>query len=281
MRNRVIAIAIIGMFLLVSRAFAQPSMMSYQGELLKDGVPWNADADFKFAILDGATTLWSNDGSSGEPTQSVTLAVSNGVFSVLLGASPMVALTSAKLMGATAPALRVWVDTGGGFEQLSDQPLASTAYALVAANGAPTSGVYSVSSFEFFPSRDTDAYVHATGFAGAYGVGFTALSAVVHLPDGATVTSFTAYYDDASASDDIRILLRPIGLAGPTGIGSMAEVQSSGTPGESSGTDTSILNATIDNSTHAYFITAVPAVGGAWDGSDLSVYGAKIEYELK
>ena len=54
------------------------------------GTPYTGTGYFKFALVNGAgdTSFWSNDGTStggGEPTASVALPVSNGLFSVLLG----------------------------------------------------------------------------------------------------------------------------------------------------------------------------------------------------
>lgn len=113
-----------------------PELVSYQGQLLVDGQPFTGDADFKFALLCGATSAWSNDGSSAngsEPTAAVTLSVEAGLFSVRLGdaALGMVALEADLVDACATPQLRVWVDSGAGFEQLSDQPLASSPFALV------------------------------------------------------------------------------------------------------------------------------------------------------
>jgi hypothetical protein len=118
-------------------AQAQPDLVSYQGELVSGGTPFNGTADFKFVIINslgGATiTLWSNDGTSsggGQPTNSVSLDVIDGIFGVLLGRAPMVPLTADALGASDMARLRIWVDTGSGFEQLPDQPLASAPYAL-------------------------------------------------------------------------------------------------------------------------------------------------------
>lgn len=123
---------------------AQPAATSYQGELRKDGAPYNGGASFKFAIVGngGTVTLWSNDGSSnggGEPNTAVNVAVVRGLFSVCLGCTPMVPLNASEINQSTDVALRVWVDTGTGFERLSDQPLASSPFSLASntANGAP------------------------------------------------------------------------------------------------------------------------------------------------
>lgn len=113
---------------------AQPSSISYQGELIKNGAPYTGSATFKFVLVgQGGISLWSSDGSStngSEPSASSTLDVSQGLFSVRLGETPMVPITADALQAATSVGLRVWVNTGQGFELLPDQPLASSPFAL-------------------------------------------------------------------------------------------------------------------------------------------------------
>ncbi len=113
---------------------AQPSEVSYQGELKKEGLPWTGTAQMKFVLVDGAgESIWSNDGSSvsgDEPTAHVDVDATNGIFAIRLGASPMEPISGAALKGVTQVALRVWVNTGDGFEQLTDQPISSGAFSL-------------------------------------------------------------------------------------------------------------------------------------------------------
>ena len=45
-------------------AFAQPTSVSFQGQLLAAGAPFSGLAQLKFAIVSGGATLWSNDGTS-------------------------------------------------------------------------------------------------------------------------------------------------------------------------------------------------------------------------
>ncbi len=69
-----------------------PTVVSYQGEVLVDGQPYNGTGYFKFAVVNtpGAYTYWSNDGTStggSEPTSAEALSVEDGLFAVLLGNS--------------------------------------------------------------------------------------------------------------------------------------------------------------------------------------------------
>jgi len=131
--------ALIGVLVLVvapGLLLAQPSSVSYQGQLEKDGSPHNGQADLKFVIVDGVASLWSNDGTSTngqQPTGFVTLDVDQGLFQVLLGGGGMHPLTANLLESAVNPQLRIWVRApagAGGFEQLTDQAIASVPFSL-------------------------------------------------------------------------------------------------------------------------------------------------------
>ncbi|MCH8147114.1 MAG: hypothetical protein IH987_03860, partial [Planctomycetes bacterium] len=122
---------------------AQPTTVSYQARLLKNDVPFSGTADLSFAIIDAGQTLWSNDGTSSggsQPASSVAVFVVDGIFSLPLGGPPMDPLEAGLVNQSGQPALRVWVNTGGGFEQLApDQKISSSIFSLASesANGAP------------------------------------------------------------------------------------------------------------------------------------------------
>jgi hypothetical protein len=117
-----------------------PGMVSYQGQVSVDGHPFSGTGYFKFAIIDpvGATSYWSNDGTStagGQPTHAETLPVANGLFNVLLGDAGlgMPPLTP-DVFSAPNRMLRVWFSQNGStFTLLApDSPIASVPYALQA-----------------------------------------------------------------------------------------------------------------------------------------------------
>ncbi len=150
-RGHVLVIGSLAVLLLAGAAAAQPSLVSYQGQLDVSGAPFTGNAQFKFAIMCGTGSAWSNDGTStngSQPTAAVTLAVAQGVFSVLLGdpALSMIPLTGDLLNSCSSPDLRVWVNTGAGFEQLADQPLASSPFALKSSYADGAIGQFKVSN---------------------------------------------------------------------------------------------------------------------------------------
>lgn len=126
-------------------ANAQPTQVSYQGQLYSSGSPFTGTAQMRFVLLSGGTVLWSHDGTSatGEmPDTAVPVTVDQGIFSVFLGGSGMQPLTANLLFNASTATLRIWVDTGGGIEQLSDQALGSSAFALHAESSERSFGTF-------------------------------------------------------------------------------------------------------------------------------------------
>jgi hypothetical protein len=124
-------------------------LVSYQGQVLVDSTPYTGSGSFKFAVVNlaGDTSYWSNDGTSGglelEPTASVALPVSNGLFNVLLGDTTLGGMThalEASDFSGTDRALRVWFSSGSGFTLLSpDRRIAAAPYALQAQQAATAS----------------------------------------------------------------------------------------------------------------------------------------------
>jgi|GEM_PF-2937823 len=123
-----------------STVLAQPSHpVGFQTEVRVNGVKFNGTANFKFAIIDGTSNavLWSNAPMlAGQPSSQVALTVSDGVVSASLGSPPQTALNTSVFDGFSVAAphrLRVWVSTGGAYEQLADQPITAAAIGLKSA----------------------------------------------------------------------------------------------------------------------------------------------------
>lgn len=127
-----------------------PTVVSYSGQVAVDGVPFHGTGYFKFAIVDaaGATSYWSNDGSSiagSQPTTAVELAVDNGQLDVLLGDTALSHMTQPldpAVFEGTERYLRLWFSADGvNYEQLSpDRRIASVPYALQAGNADTLDG---------------------------------------------------------------------------------------------------------------------------------------------
>jgi hypothetical protein len=128
----------------------------------------------------------------------------------------------------------------------------------------------------FVPGSNVD-YVNNHEEGGAYvnAAGEHALVAAVHLPQGAVVTQFEAFFYDDSSSD-MTVSLRGQSLGGPDHV-AMAEVSSSDRWGYDSQTDTTIEDSTIDNTAYSY---SVYATSSAWSGDSLRIKGALITYTI-
>ena len=114
-----------------------PQMINYQGRVVVNGTNYHGTGQFKFALVDGtgSTSFWSNDGTStdgSEPTASVALQCSKGLFSVALGDGQPIPNT---VFTNNDVRIRTWFSDGGGFDLLSpDQRIAAVGYAMVAAS---------------------------------------------------------------------------------------------------------------------------------------------------
>ena len=120
--------AILTLSLFVSSTYSVPPVINYAGQVAVDGEAFDGNGLFKFAIVNdsGSTTYWSNDGTStagSEPTASVSVSVSGGLYSVLLGNSAiqgMNAIDPAVFQQHADAKLRVWFNDGtNGFQQLT------------------------------------------------------------------------------------------------------------------------------------------------------------------
>src|ERR1051325_2785790 len=76
-----------------------PQLINYQGRVAVGGTNFNGNGGFKFALVNSnaSVTFWSNDGSSvagSEPGSQVPLGVSNGLYSVQLGDTSLLHMTT-------------------------------------------------------------------------------------------------------------------------------------------------------------------------------------------
>jgi len=220
---------------------------------------------------------------------------------------------SSSTVSRTLPGMAagVWGDTGGGFGVVGTANTGSgvvglsnsgtgvfaftesTNPALVARNwgsgpavqadgdvladkvryNSPRTHYYAVASSAFFPVTNVD-YSNGYGMGGAYLYsGSAGMHATVDLPQGAVVTSLTVYFNDTSSAD-VNVSLQKQWYTG--GYTDLASVSSSGTAGYTNGTDTSIVNATINKLNAGYMLYAYST---NWSSS-LRVMGAVIAYTI-
>jgi hypothetical protein len=149
-RNFLAAILLMGGMLSGSLNAQVPQMINYQGRIAVGASPFTGTGQFKFALVDGtgATSYWSNDGTStagSEPTAAVALPVVNGLYVVPMGDVTLPNMTAipATVFGNTDVRVRVWFNDGVNGSQLlsPDQRISSVGYAMMAetvADGAIT-----------------------------------------------------------------------------------------------------------------------------------------------
>ena len=143
MKTRILAAIALGLALTLPARAQVPGIMNYQGRVIDGGTNFDGTGQFKFALVNtsGTTNYWSNDGTAvGQPSAAVSLTVTKGLYSLLLGDTTIANMTAAispAVFGNSDVRLRVWFNDGvNGFQQLSpDQRLGAVGYALNAANG--------------------------------------------------------------------------------------------------------------------------------------------------
>lgn len=118
-----------------------PQILNYQGRVAvgNPAINFHGTGSFKFALVQGTgpTLLWKNDGSSGntEPAAAVTLTVTKGLYSVLLGDTGIANMTAIPpgVFANSDVRLRVWFDDGtNGVQQLTpDHRIAAVGYAIM------------------------------------------------------------------------------------------------------------------------------------------------------
>ena len=127
---------------------AVPQRLNHQGRVAVNGVNFDGNGQFKFALVNagGTVSYWSNDGTGtagSPPTAAVSLAVTKGLYSVLLGDSSLANMTAlpSSALDQDDVRLRIWFNDGSrGFQLITpDQRLASAPYALLAASASSVS----------------------------------------------------------------------------------------------------------------------------------------------
>jgi hypothetical protein len=164
-----ICFAILSLSLFVSSGYSVPPVINYAGQVAVDGEAFDGNGLFKFAIVNdsGSITYWSNDSTSNagsEPTTSVSVSVSGGLYSVLLGNSAiqgMNAIDPSVFQQHTDTKLRVWFNDGtNGFQQLTpDRHFASVPYAMASGASTIQDGSITLSKLESSIINDLQASI--------------------------------------------------------------------------------------------------------------------------
>ena len=152
----VIALAVIALLVTGSARAQVPQLINYQGRVAVGATNFNGSGQFAFALVNtnGSTTYWSNDGTStagSQPTSSVTLTVTQGLYSLLLGDTTITHMTAIpnSVFANSDVRLRVWFSDGThGFQLLTpDQRIAAVGYAMMAGSvPMPNSGIMNTRS---------------------------------------------------------------------------------------------------------------------------------------
>lgn len=143
-----------------------------------------------------------------------------------------------------------------------------------------TTRYYALSPADFVPSADTTLYFLDASGDPYVGPNSTTVQQIwvapVHLPQGAVVTSVSAWWfrDDALATGTAR--LQRVTSVGA--VAEMANVDSDSSSGNHTVTDSSILNATIDNGTYSYRFRL--AIDPNNSGVDCKLFGMTISYTI-
>jgi len=126
-QKTLITISILITLSLSGLVLAQDNVMfNYQGRVKVHGLAFTGTGQFKFAIINnaGSESLWSNDNTSvsgGEPTASISISVTDGIFNVMVG-DPGLGMSLINRSIFNHPdqiKLRIWFSDGThGFQQL-------------------------------------------------------------------------------------------------------------------------------------------------------------------
>lgn len=195
-----------------------PNLLTYQGRVAVGTVNFDGTGQFKFALVNtnGGTTYWRNSPDTtpadGVPDSAVSLAVTKGLYSVLLGDTALanMAAIPASVFTNADVRLRVWFNDGtNGFQLLApDQRLAAAGYAMTAAGlQLPTTSAGGVDGVIF---QNGTRLIHSFGtnnfFAGSAAGNFT-------MTGGSnTAVGFSALQNNTTGSNNVALGERTLNL---------------------------------------------------------------------
>jgi hypothetical protein len=139
-----------------------------------------------------------------------------------------------------------------------------------------------VKSTRLISSEFADIYMERDGYGGSVfqylgnSYGFVA---PVNLPHGVTVTGLKVFFVDNSSTDNLTFQLKRRLHEGEFYL-AMCTLTSSGTPGNSNISSTTIGFPVIDNLNYNYTLTAVPEPDGYWGGTEFQIKSVLITYTV-
>ncbi|MGJ8726739.1 MAG: beta strand repeat-containing protein [Roseibacillus sp.] len=182
-----------------------PATLHHQGRIVSNNVNFDGTGQFKFCLYHGTspgvitTPIWKNDDSSpangSEPATAISIAVTKGLYSLALGASPQQAITAPLTPAANSDLyLRIWFNDGSnGFQLLSpDRKISSVPFARHAGGGILSDFINDVGflgsdDFAFAVESDVVDFSQTQlgGTTGAFSTSFTFAET---FPEAPTVT---------------------------------------------------------------------------------------------
>jgi len=187
-KHTLVVALVLACFPIAARAQV-PQLINYQGRVAVGGTNFDGPGQFKFALVNGGgtTTYWSNDGTGtagGPPASAVTLPVSKGLYSVLLGdvtLAHMTAAIPASVFANSDVRLRVWFNDGThGFQPLTpDQRIAAVGYAMMAGGvnlpvtTSASNGLLEIGGTPFLHAYGSNGLFDGNTFVGSAAGNFT------------------------------------------------------------------------------------------------------------
>ncbi len=108
----------------LGKAPADSFLLGFQGRIAADGVPFNGTGQFRFALVNGSQVYWTSSvdiaPADGPPDVAVSLTVSQGLYSILLGDGTQTLPIAPEVLANANVSVRVWFSDGvHGFQLLS------------------------------------------------------------------------------------------------------------------------------------------------------------------
>ncbi len=144
---------------------------------------------------------------------------------------------------------------------------------------------YTISGIDFNPQLGTDTIGINVGSGGAFmqnNISGKRIFAPVHLPDGAIMVKMTAYINDQSGIENLRVIFYRKTILSNIFPDNLGFVASTGSTGITTAYETPInfLSTLVDNSLYSYYVSVDPEnPSGIWL-TNMEIRAIVIEYTL-